>query len=509
MAPRTSVTAPDYKNIPHSHCLPSSHRQVTRLFSKLSRQSLISLALQWLQKKNRDFCLPFLAGDADSEAEDYDAMYAPAGSHDELIEYYKALADRKGGRREVMDRILEGDWRNGISMFQLATAEIQHLLDHPSNLRWTAKRLARTPSIKYLEADMEVTDESEHLPRFQAQTFLANLAKELTPLMKAHYLLTKIKNPPITLLRVYVHDSPYSTEASLAVDSASVDGAKAVFFIFPHGTPHVWHSLATNLGQVVGDESRHLRDVVIQAIPKAFSKPSNRFQLVSTTFSARSLSALLNYRGPGKTNASGGGYSIFADTSFSQNAFDFITTRKPDGIEKAAPDHTNPLTVGNPAAGRAKRVLDDNETPEVKRRKDVAQGRFGSSARPDDGAGLERFEVRIDDPFPTTPSQAQHDGQSMDVDDIHQPSRQGRRGRRSLLDRSEAEQEEADEGDDWTPDVRLTFQGSHVFAGIRKLLEEGVIDGEKMPGWMTGEAGVTTGAIKNGRIRTKKGIPSV
>jgi central kinetochore subunit Mis15/CHL4 len=127
------ATAPDCKNIPHSHRLPVSHREVQRTFTKLSRQSLVSLAQQWLSKKNRDFCKPHLLSDVDDE--DDEELYEPAQSYEELQETYRELAARKGGRREVLDRILEGDWRTGISMYQLATAEIQYLLDHPNALR--------------------------------------------------------------------------------------------------------------------------------------------------------------------------------------------------------------------------------------------------------------------------------------------------------------------------------------------------------------------------------------
>ncbi|KAF2656824.1 CHL4-domain-containing protein [Lophiostoma macrostomum CBS 122681] len=504
MAPHaTTTTVPDYKNIPHAHRLPVTHRDVVRTFSKLSRQSLISLAQQWLAKKNRDFCRPYLASDQDAEDEDVDEAYEPAHSYDELQETYKLMAARKGGRKESMDRILEGDWRKGISMYQLATAEIQHLLDHPTTLRWTAKRMARIPNNRLVK-DMEVTNESEHLPRFQAQTFMMNLAKELTPLMKAHYLITRIKTLPITILRVYIHDSPYSTEASLATDtSQGTDSAKAVFFIWPNGSPFVYVSLATHLGQVVGDEGRHLRDIVQQAIPKAFSRPSSRYQLTPTNFTARSLSALLAYRGPGKSNAAAGGWSIFADSSFSQNALDFITTGRPDERKKATGDDTTSGAKTGP--GRPKRALDDAETTAVKRRKDVAEGRFGSSAKPNDGQGIERFEVRIDDPFPAIPNPT--DQQEEDLSNIdNSQSNRDRRGRPSMLDRTIEDMEaiQDEEGEAWVPDVRLTFTGSHVFAGVRELVEKGVVDGEKMPGWMTGEASVTIGAVRHGRIRTKE-----
>lgn len=507
MAPPTKskvkLTTPNYKNIPHSHKLPVTHRDVTRTFGKLSRQSLISLAQQWLQKKNRDFCRPYLATDPDfDQDEDEEAPFNAAHSHEELQEIYKELLARKGGKKEALDRILEGDWRNGISMYQLATAEIQHLLDHPSSLRWTAKRMAKIPASKGPKDDsMEVTNDSEHLPRFQAQTFMMNLARELSPLMKAHYLMTRLKTLPITILRVYIHDSPYSSEASLAANTASPDSAKSVLFIWPNGTPFIYNSLATHLGQVVGDESRHLRDVVLQAIPKAFSRPSSRYQLVPTNFTTKSLSALLAYRGSGKSNAAAGGWSIFADHSFSQNALDFVTTGKTDEEgEGAAPT--------KPGPGRPKRVLDDKETPEVKRRKEVAAGRFGSSAKADDGQGIDHFIVRIDDPFPA------FGGQGEVAEDRPAPGDQAskpkRKGRPSILDRSIEEiQEIEDDGEAWVPDVRISFQGSHVFAGVRELVEQGVVDGEKMPGWMTGEAGVTNGTVRNGRIRPKGAVPGV
>ncbi|EAT87354.1 hypothetical protein HBH56_049360 [Parastagonospora nodorum] len=504
------ATAPDYKNIPHSHRLPITHREVQRTFTKLSRQSLVSLAQQWLSKKNRDFCKPFLLSDRkDADEEDDEELYEPAQSYEELQETYRELAARKGGRREVLDRILEGDWRTGISMYQLATAEIQYLLDHPNALRWTAKRLTKIANARSAVTDMEVTNDSDHLPRFQAQTFMSNLARELTPLMKAHYLITRIKTSPMTILRVYIHDSPYSTESSLAVDSSRPDSAKAVFFVWPNGSPFVYSSLATLTGQVVGDDGRHLRDIVQQAIPKAFSRPSARYQLTSTNFTTKSLDALLTYRGPGKSNAATGGWSIFQDHSFSQNALDFITTQRSDGQDKNGVDKH--ATNGNAKSGpgRPKRMAESTDTPEAKRRKEVAAGRFGTSAKADDGQGLERFEARIDDAFPAAPggNKAQQDGDTYTLED--QTTNQARRGRPSLLDRTAEDFEDIQNQEGWVPNVRVAFQGTHVFAGIRQLVEEGIVDGEKMPGWMTGEAGVTIGTVREGRIRSKEGVPGV
>jgi central kinetochore subunit Mis15/CHL4 len=245
--------------------------------------------------------------------------------------------------------------------------------------------------------------------------------------------------------------------------------------------------------------------MVQQAIPKAFSRPSARYQLTSTNFTTKSLDALLTYRGPGKSNGATGGWSIFQDHSFSQNALDFITTQKNDEQHKDSRGKNVANTSAKVGPGRSKRALDSTETPESKRRKEVAKGRFGTSAQPDDGQGLERFEVRIDDPFPATQSNATEPND--DTSRLSAPAGRGRRGRPSILDRTAEETEQLQNDEGWVPNVRIAFTGTHVFAGIRQLVEEGIVDGEKMPGWMTGEAGVTVGAVREGRVRAKDGVP--
>jgi central kinetochore subunit Mis15/CHL4 len=123
-------------------------------------------------------------------------------------------------------------------------------------------------------------------------------------------------------------------------------------------------------------------------------------------------------------------------------------------------------------------------------------------------------DVVIEDAFPGVGGQ---DGRGEDdgEGDWERVGRGGRGGRKSRVDAAlakvagEDEEEDDDQEDEhaqsWRPQVRLTFHGPHVFAGIRQLVECGIIDGERMPGWMTGEEGVTIGAVRNGRIRGYKG----
>lgn len=144
----------------------------------------------------------------------------------------------------------------------------------------------------------------------------------------------------------------------------------------------------------------------------------------------------------------------------------------------------------------------------------VAQARFGESARVEDGRGVERVDLVIDDPFPIPRAEVpEEDGE--DGEDVPDPRiSRGAAGRPKpmdvALDRARGPddgggEDDDDDGGTWRPSVKLTFHGSHVFAGMRQLVEAGIIDGEKMPGWLTGEEGVTIGAVRHGRIRGYKG----
>ncbi|KAI9871764.1 MAG: hypothetical protein M1830_002481, partial [Pleopsidium flavum] len=440
-----------------------------------------------------------------------------------------------GGKREIVDRVLEGDWRRGISLRQLAMADVRYLLDHPTSQRWTALQLKQVTLADGSDSDDEIRyvmskKPSSTLPRFHAPTFLQNLQSELSPLVKAHYYLTTASSMPLTLLRIYIHDSPYNSQRSLLGSNAAKqiagDGSTIIYVAFPDGSPSVYVSLATIPGLSTNGDSRSLRNVVLDALPKAFSRPQQRYTLKPTSLSARSLSALISLRGPGRGNAAAGGWSIFADGSVEESPLDSVHTeerlsRLPAGHAGGQEDDS----AGEVLRDQKKRLLGSSsglgggafqteETESSKRRKLLAEHRFGTSAIEGDGKGIERLDIRLEDAYPIiTPNSdgLSGDGADPSSDDEVETTQdagkaQPRRGpqrRTSILDQTHAD----DDGDaeltnstGWKPEIRLTFHGSHVFAGIRHLVEAGVVDGEKMPGWMTGENGVSVGTVRDGRV---------
>jgi central kinetochore subunit Mis15/CHL4 len=502
------LSIPTTAPLPSFQTIPASHPSIIKTLRRLSRPSLISLALDWLDERNQENAAPYLVS-KDNETEDHGVdtdLYPPSSSLAELREVYTELQARKGGKREVVDRILEGDWRDGISLYQLAMADMQYLYDHPTSQKWTALKIVR------LGESQSAKEESTSIPRFHPTTFLQNLGREVLPDIKAHYNLDRHKTLPLDILRIFIIDSPYNTSLALqghGNKKTTFDASMTFYVAFPIASAHIFVSLTTttstttpNQGSI--SDNRSLRKLTLEGIPKAFSRPRERYKLQSTSLSTRSLEALCEKRGGGRTNAASGGWGFYAEKGQGDSPLDLnVNTQLP------SPD---PTVVEEEVKGKAtqgiKRKRQDDASV-VKQRKLIAKGRFGNTAKPNDKKGIERLDIRLEDPFPawTSPSKPLF-GEV--IPEELEPAERGEKKRKGRLSTISLElkksDNEVDLGDgEWRPDVRVTFHGPHVFAGIRELVEAGIIDGERMPGWITGEEGVSVGVVKDGRIKGWKG----
>lgn len=435
-----------------------------------------------------------------------DSSYDLARSREELQEIYTELQSRKGGKKEIVDRILEGDWRNGLSLRQLAMVDVQYLLDHPTSQRWTALKLVRS-ALETKKVKRGVITHTE-LPRIHGPTFLKHLQSAIGPLIKAHYHLVHLNTLPITLLRLSMFNTPYNTQGSVN-SQVSLESSTSIYVAFPDGAPYAYISFGTQTGPT-GTSGKVLRKFVVDSIPKALSRPGERYTLKSTSFSAKSLSALIAVRGTDKHDAAGGGWSIFAENATDKNPL-ASTPLDTSGDE----DKENDPTIDR--LGKSKEIVKkrprsgDLESSRAllarKRQKWIAKCRFGPTLTENDQRGIERFSVKIEDPFSSTSSL-----ESISIDETaafavrDRPLRKGRRSTISIFDEDdESQRVDKNAPKTWSPGIEVTFHGAHVFTGIRKLVENGVIDGERLPGWMTGEEGVSNGVVSDRRIRGFKG----
>ncbi|MCJ1324439.1 hypothetical protein MMC10_001101 [Thelotrema lepadinum] len=538
MAPRQSLSLPTTAPLSSSHKISSTDTSVIKTLSRLTRPSLLHLAQEWLKPSNQSLCPPVLGEHED----DPDAFYEPAYSLEEVQEVYAEFAARKGGKREVLDRMLEGDWRHGLSLRQLAMADMQYLLDHPTSQRWVALKLSQALSEEAIQSrSMGKSKQSSsatksqdlraRLPQFHARTFVKNMQSEVGSLIRAHWHLVRHPSLPLTILRIAMDDSPYNSQTALS--RRKLENWRTILIAVPDDSPFIYLSLPTQ-SKAVGLDNKSLRTLIIDAIPKALSRPGQRYTLNTTSLSSKSLPSLLACRGPGRTNAAGGGWSIFADGSAESAPLHTSSLlqdpshrqheqqqeiNKENAPPPSQPSNPNPLKrpADSPPSSSS---LSLAESAAKKRRLALASARFGPSSLPHDGKGLDRLSMRIEEPFPLPPSSSTTTthplGPAPTPTSTNPPIQKAKRGRRSTLETLETgdpdssivslpdDSNGAKKGG-WTPSIQLVFHGNHVFAGIRQLVEHGAIDGKVMPGWMSGDEGVSVGCVRGGRVVGGKG----
>ncbi|KAI9923987.1 hypothetical protein ASPWEDRAFT_102274 [Aspergillus wentii DTO 134E9] len=470
MARPKTIRAPTTASLPSNFRIPSSTPSLVKAFGKLSRPALLDLAIQWLDDRNVQSFPPYLEQDDVESVDDDDdetAAYPAEQTVDDVRNAYQDLQDRKGGKREVIDRILEGDWRHGITLRQLAMVDIRYMDDHPSSLRWTALELTRIGA-DGVPPPSSTADLSGCLPRIHASTFLKKLQQQISPLVKAHYHLVRSASLPLTFLRIFVTNSPYQHPHQLP--ETLTDSARVIYVAFPDSCPFIYTSIASSgpkasaaTTHLVGTDARSLQRLVRDALPKALSHPQERYTLKATSLTAKSLQALLSLRGPGRTNAANGAFSIFADAVVEGSPLDprpSNTVTPEEYLDR--PTHTPEQDEKDTNNSRRKQPNTDldSDPHASKKRKLAIHSRFGTSGSDLSSAPLDRLDVRLlDSPNAsedTNPEQAQ-------------------------------------------PTISLTFAGSDVISGIRKLTELGVVDPERMPSWMTGEEAVSVATVHQGK----------
>ncbi|OJD10621.1 hypothetical protein ACJ73_09741 [Blastomyces percursus] len=550
MAGRVAVRAPTAASLPDSLRIPSTTYSLVKAFGKLSRSSILDLVFQWLDDKHVKTFPPYLGprSVANFEEEDEQGLnaYPPAASVEELRAIYEELRGRKGGKREVIDRILEGDWRHGISLCQLAMVDMRYIEDHPVGQRWTALQLV--PIKPDSARPQSGGDISTTLPRFHASTFLRSIQHEISALVKAHYHTYRSKTLPLTFVRIFVVDSPYQKPRQSPY--IFTHSSRIIYLAFPDSTPYIYSSQhyspspsgakATTSSNALTTDARTLRRLVNHAIPKALSRPQERYTLKPTSLTAKSLHTLLALRGPGRTNSATGAFTVFADAvvegcpldprlpqSVVQENYN-THTQQISGYAEGGKENTPlPQQHGESTAsihattmGKKKMafqqpggVITDVESMQLtKKRKLEVSSRFGTAGGQrippvvSTSASLSTKQPKDDNALPIPPPLPHRPVPALDRLEIHLQDppipRDGGHGGEDADDDNDDDDVDDDENYQTTPStLTLMLSGSNVIAGLRQLAELGVVDPARMPSWMTGEEGVSVAVVKGGRRR--------
>jgi central kinetochore subunit Mis15/CHL4 len=426
-----------------------------RSLNRLSRESILELVRVWLRDAR---CSPYLVDNRNFlEADEEDYLHAPAKDVEALRAIYRNLKINVNActKRDIIDRIVDGDWRRGLSLHQHAMIDMAYLEQTDTAYRWSALHLVPLESE---ESKMEEPkqchnrrkrrklndlDSDPKYPQTSAPTFLAALKAEISPLVKAHYHLHRLPAPyNLSIIRLYISSvstfQPCRSKIPRRAKHAT-DAARVMYIALPESCPYIYISLSGSTGANSRAKSSRnsrgkmttkvdiaaMKKIIIEAIPKALSRPQQRWALESTKLTVRSLHSIAALRGSSDPGTGGGAYSEFCsvDTSSTTSPVDVQSQKEIQGGETI-------LSV---------------------------ERRFGSMAGTYHAA-LDRVHVAIQDVARTD------------------------------------EPNDADmEGIDAVP-IGLNFSGNDVFSGLKKLAELGTdyLNLDKMPAWMTGELGISS-----------------
>ena len=418
---------------------------LVKSLSRLDRVSLLDIVQTWLQDNAQGIYLANQRTTNEAEEEDY--LFTPAEDVATLWQIYDDLRQQQE-QAHIIDRIVDGDWRRGLSLAQHAMVDFAYLEQNDAALRWSALKLVPLQNDDTTLSDGDEPSEKRRklhhdqtYPQISPSAFVAALKSEISPLVKAHYHLHRLPPPSnLAILRVYISPNgafgPRKSSIPRRTRQAT-DAGRVMYIAIPNSCPFVYISLSgsSNPPQRSKDakglvkakvDMASMKRIVLEAIPKAMSRPQERWALQSTKLSTRSLKSMCKLRGNEHPGSGGGAYSKLGEM----------------GEAGAEADQGN----------EARRH--ESLEPEHDDRCRLVEDRFGSMSDISH-ASLNQVTSRIEDITNAS-------GDS-----------------RSTLDAAP---------------ISISFSGPDVFSGLKTLASLGAehVDLAKLPAWMTGEKGVSS-----------------
>ncbi|KAI5285985.1 hypothetical protein KEM52_002198 [Ascosphaera acerosa] len=552
---RARAQFPTPASLPNTLRIRSSTPALQKYFRRLSRSSLIELVLVWLSDDHVSWTSPWLAGgDADTDADEktlqIDATYPPARSVARLRQLYEDMLDTKGGKGEVIDRVLEGDWRHGICTGQLAMLDMRYIEEHPNGaLKWTAFKVEEAVRMPAHTRQHQPTTSDKHspasvsgstamlpaIPRIHVATFLQALQQEISGLVKAHFHVYRSSTLPLTYVRIFVTSTPFNVPRSES-GYAYLDSARTVYIAFPDGAPFLYTSFASapssatiagasstaglssrrkSRGEapaLLGTDPGTLRMLVRDALPKALSCRQHRYKVSDSGLTTKNIVTLLALRGSGRTNDANGRYSAFADGTLEGAPLDMRLSRSGTPVGADSLEEVGAEGI----AGQTDEMASNSaEQKTAKRRRLLVRQRFGVSGQQQHQKLDTSANGRTAGPglgLPTPPATSELSGTEtastllahhrpvFERFEVHlQDPIVAQNSTMAFSDEEEDDDDSDDGGKPVPATVSLTFTGSDVFAGLRMLTERGIIDAVRMPSYLTGEAATSRVVVNKGQ----------
>ncbi|QLQ81891.1 hypothetical protein HG537_0G01450 [Torulaspora globosa] len=362
------------------------------------------------------------------------------------------LQKRKVKRRVLATRILLEYWPRGMYLYQLAQIDCYLLVYRPSQYYWmssTAWNARNEKQIMHLDFDR----------------FVQRLKEDLQTLYLCNVHSFKHPEMPLLICRVQLFDHSNKFRAD-AIERQLV--SRSPYYIaFPLNSPNIIHS---------PDEDSYAK-LILQSVQKIYSEREPVMLRPNQIVPVRSLEALQILQGASRYSNALGPWACYAGVSFEISPL--------GKIEK------HESMRGRRVLSSSEDLPDDSLLEAKRLQHEKAMVRFKGSSEgvmKRKAYEMKRFSQRIHNP-----------------DKESSPSEESEVNVSKYSSLVPVEKVEFTLTKDIPPtsgrvSIKFKFRGNDIFGGLHELCDQGLIQVEKVPGWLAGENGADSGAVMNGEF---------
>lgn len=368
------------------------------------------------------------------------------------------MKHHKSTKSQIIDKILYDFWAGGLNLLQLAQIDCQLIVDNPNAYFWV------------LSSVKDAWDKETPIS-LDPPSFLKKMAQHLSDIFMCYIYVCTHPEMPLVIIRIQVFDllpGNLSGRVRNRAERPHITSHKPYFLAVPSNSPHIIHSPGNDV----------VSEVVLQVVESSLPSDSRNFLRLERSGSqkaVRSLESMHILKGSSRFANCMGAWAPYAD-----GVADISPLAKLD-------EHA---VVKGPLA------LQQCDTKEQRREK-LANVRFKGTS-----SGQLVSDRLYDHSKPLKQKKRQND----DIDDDRRSRIRPDNKYRSIAPIRYAEfeiQEPLCDEDDELSHVVVKLVGNDVFAGLHELSVQkrtDVVDPETLPGWLTGEEGLSCGVVKNGQF---------
>lgn len=474
MARRSAL---EHRNVlPNTYIPVLSGKTQAAVLNRLPRTSLLELMSLWIKLLNTQ------PHTSDSKTKQERRRFLRNMSTE--VEMLKG-GEKKVSKKKIIDKILFEYWTKGLNLLQLSQIDCQLIVERQNSHLWILSKV-----IDVHGKDVPII--------LDAPKFLAQLSKELNLLYMTYIYVCRHPKMPMYLVRIQVFDLE-AIKVSKVSNHPHIASHRPFFLSLPFNSPFIIHSIGNDL----------VSNIILQSVEQSLLSALRFLVKLKTSSSqkpVRSLESMHILHGCSRFRRSLGIWTPYAD-----------------GVVDMSPiSSVDEHSIMNSAHVLEPQAIDKDEALANLRFKGNAQGQVKSSKLYEDvvvlkcpGRGRKRSsrtEDWQDISFheETSEEEEDQDGEEKSIKKTRYssiaPLQYSEFIIEEIIDTREMPEPIVETHEEYRSSIRLKLVGTDIFAGMHELCTKKSRNNEKyvnvtsLPGWLTGEEGVTFGKVKNSAL---------